>query len=98
MRFHIKTMSCAACARAITHAIHTAFPAAELEIDLTSKTVRVSAKASAAQILGVFAAAGFPAEPVAETGQGAGSCCSASTGAEMRGCARPRTPDSTPVP
>lgn len=98
MQFRIKNMSCAFCARAITHAIHTAFPAAKLEIDLPSKTVRVSAEASAAQILGVFAAAGYPAEPVAEAGQGAGSCCSTSTGAEVRGCARARTPDSTPVP
>ena len=63
MEFTIATMNCGGCASAVTNAIRSVDPEADIRIDLEAKSVRVASAASANAVSTVLAEAGFPAVP-----------------------------------
>ena len=59
MEFAVQDMSCGECAHAISRAIAGPDPAAEAEIDVSSKIVKITPTVPATQLLAAIAAAGF---------------------------------------
>jgi copper chaperone len=60
MQFHIDSMTCGGCARAVTAAIQALDPSAVVTADPPARTVRVDSILNEAAIRAVLAAAGFP--------------------------------------
>jgi copper chaperone len=60
MQFHVDSMTCGGCARAVTAAIRALDPAAKVTADPPSRTVQVDSSLSEPAIRAVLAAAGFP--------------------------------------
>lgn len=59
MELEVLDMSCGGCASAITRAITGVDPAAKLDIDLTTKSVKVNSTLAPESVLAAIAAAGF---------------------------------------
>jgi copper chaperone len=59
IEFQIPAMSCGHCVQAITEAVKTADPAADVSIDLPSKTVRVQTTADRQALVEQLSEAGY---------------------------------------
>jgi copper chaperone len=57
--FVVSDMTCDACVRAITHAVHSVDPAAGVAVDLAAKRVRVDSAAPSAALAEAMDDAGF---------------------------------------
>jgi len=57
--FKVEAMSCGHCVRAVTEAIRAADPAAKVDVDLTSKAVRVESSRPRAELAQALAEAGY---------------------------------------
>lgn len=60
--FKVSGMSCGHCIRAITQAVQENDPAAEVQVDLGAKEVRVASKQSEEQVLQAIRGSGYDAE------------------------------------
>lgn len=60
--FKVQGMSCGHCVRAITEAVQALDAAAEVQVALSEGEVRISARASAEQLLAAIDEAGYSAE------------------------------------
>lgn len=77
--FQISDMTCGHCAGAIGRAIAAVDPHARVDVSIPDKQVRISSRATQAELVDAIAAAGYTAEAV-EAGpprahQPAGGCC-----------------------
>lgn len=61
MRFRIENMTCGGCARSVTKAIQSIDPHAEVSANVEARLVDVDSRESAAGVVAVLSAAGFPA-------------------------------------
>ncbi|MFM0292177.1 MULTISPECIES: heavy-metal-associated domain-containing protein [Paraburkholderia] len=59
MEFEIKDMSCGGCANLITRAVTSVDPAAKLDIDVTTKVVKIDSALAVERLVAVIEAAGF---------------------------------------
>jgi copper chaperone len=59
--FKVQGMTCAHCVRAVTHAIQSEDPAAEVQVDLAKGEVRVQSQLEAEQVIGLIEEEGYPA-------------------------------------
>ena len=59
IEFQIPAMSCGHCVQAVTEAVKTADPAADVSIDLPSKTVRVQTTADRQALVEQLTKAGY---------------------------------------
>ncbi|HZF79945.1 MAG TPA: heavy-metal-associated domain-containing protein [Rubrivivax sp.] len=59
IEFQIPAMSCGHCVQAVTEAVKTADPAADVSIDLPSKTVRVQTTADRQALVEQLTEAGY---------------------------------------
>ncbi|HLL17177.1 MAG TPA: heavy-metal-associated domain-containing protein [Rubrivivax sp.] len=59
IEFQIPAMSCGHCVQAVTEAVKTADPAADVSIDLPSKTVRVQTTADRQALVEQLSEAGY---------------------------------------
>jgi copper chaperone len=78
VELNVKEMTCGHCVHAVTQAVKTLDPEAEVEVDLSSKRVRVEGQTSAAELMRALGAAGFPAVPAGEDARPAATrkgCC-----------------------
>lgn len=57
----VPDMSCGHCRATVTAAIRGVVPAAEVEVDLTARRVRVGGAGEAGRLVAALAAAGYPA-------------------------------------
>jgi copper chaperone len=57
--FKVEAMSCAHCVRAVTEAIHSADPAAKVDVDLALKAVRVESSRPRAELARALVEAGY---------------------------------------
>lgn len=62
MVFSVPNMKCGGCARSVTAALHTADPAAEIEVDLERREVIVRSLANETRLIAALRAAGFDGE------------------------------------
>ncbi|AAO54294.1 MULTISPECIES: heavy-metal-associated domain-containing protein [Pseudomonas syringae group] len=60
--FTVQGMTCGHCVRAVTEAIKNADPAAELQVELASKQVKVQSSLSPEQIIGLIGEEGYQAQ------------------------------------
>ncbi len=63
MKFHIPEMNCGHCKATVTTALTTLDPAAQVEVDLTTRTIAVSSTRDAAAIIAALDGVGFDASP-----------------------------------
>lgn len=63
MRFHIESMTCGGCARAVTAAIRKVDPDAAVDADPPTHAVSVTTARPRADIVAALEAAGFPPAP-----------------------------------
>jgi copper chaperone len=61
--FNVQGMSCGHCVKAITQAVQAKDPAAEVQVDLGSRTVRVQSSLPADAVLEVIKEEGYEASP-----------------------------------
>jgi copper chaperone len=78
LRYTVEDMTCGHCVQTITRALTTLDPAAQVAIDLPSKTVEVTGEADGEAVAGAIREAGYT--PIAATKDAAaatagGSCC-----------------------
>ena len=59
LELNIAALSCGHCARAVTEAVHEIDPAAQVEVDLGTKQVRVQTQATREQVVAVLTDAGY---------------------------------------
>lgn len=59
LEFAITNLSCGHCARAVTEAVHEVDPAAQVEVDLGSKQVRVQTQAERERVVAALTEAGY---------------------------------------
>ncbi|MCC8403926.1 heavy-metal-associated domain-containing protein [Paraburkholderia sp. MMS20-SJTN17] len=59
MKLEVKDMSCGGCASAITRAVTDADPAAKVDVDMTTRTVKIDSGLSAQRVAALIEAAGF---------------------------------------
>ncbi len=57
--FHVPDMTCGGCVRAITNAVKTADPAAEIAADVPTHLVRITSRQSPDTLLAAIRDAGF---------------------------------------
>jgi len=62
MQFHIENMTCGACVRGVTKAIHAVDPQAEINADPPTRKLEITTSASQQQIEAALNDAGFPAQ------------------------------------
>ncbi|KTB61648.1 heavy-metal-associated domain-containing protein [Pseudomonas syringae] len=60
--FNVQGMTCGHCVRAVTEAIKTQEPAAEVQVELASKQVKVQSSLSPEQIIGLINQEGYQAQ------------------------------------
>ncbi|MCF5226106.1 heavy-metal-associated domain-containing protein [Pseudomonas syringae] len=60
--FTVQGMTCGHCVRAVTEAIKNADPAAEVQVELASKQVKVQSCLSPEQIIGLIGEEGYQAQ------------------------------------
>ncbi|MDB5982285.1 MAG: copper resistance protein CopZ [Pseudomonas sp.] len=58
-QFKVQGMTCGHCVRAITQAVHSSDPAAEVQVDLANAEVRVDSKLTADVISSLITAEGY---------------------------------------
>jgi len=63
--FQVEKMNCQGCARKVAAAVETVAPGAEVQVDLTRKTVEVHSQTAEAAIAAAIRDAGFPATAIA---------------------------------
>jgi copper chaperone len=63
--FHVPSMNCGGCLRAITRAVQALDPEAQIEADLEARTVKVASRQSEASLLNALTNGGYPAQPLA---------------------------------
>ncbi|MFL9922004.1 heavy-metal-associated domain-containing protein [Paraburkholderia fungorum] len=59
MEFEVKDMSCGGCANSITRAVTSVDPAARLDIDVTTKVVKIDSALPLDRLVAVIEEAGF---------------------------------------
>ncbi len=59
LEFKVQAMSCSHCVAAITEAVRSIDPQADVEVDLSSKTVRVESSASRERVAASLIEAGY---------------------------------------
>lgn len=62
MEFNIPAMSCGHCAGAVTQAVKSLDPAAQVDVDLASKKVVVQSSRDRPALAAALAQAGYPAQ------------------------------------
>lgn len=79
--FHVPSMTCRGCARAVTTAVHALDTAAKVRVDLARNVLSVEdTRATPAELVAALAEAGYPAvqqEPEHLRGTQPGCCCAA---------------------
>lgn len=78
LELDVTGMTCGHCVRAVTQAIRTADPEADVQVDLAAKRVRIQGRGTADELIRVLGAAGYPARPAAHATQATVSrrgCC-----------------------
>ena len=60
LEFDITTLSCGHCVRAVTEAVQELDPAAQVEVDLGTKHVRVQTGAERDRVVAALVDAGYP--------------------------------------
>ncbi|WP_024682378.1 heavy-metal-associated domain-containing protein [Pseudomonas syringae] len=60
--FTVQGMTCGHCVRAVTEAIKSDDPAAQVQVELTSKQVKVQSSLSPEQIIGLIGEEGYQAQ------------------------------------
>ena len=60
LEFDITTLSCGHCVRAVTEAVQELDPAAQVEVDLGTKHVRVQTAAERERVVAALVDAGYP--------------------------------------
>jgi copper chaperone len=63
LEFDIAALSCGHCARAVTEAVQELDPAAQVQVDLATKHVRVDTQADRERVVAALAEAGYPPAP-----------------------------------
>ncbi len=63
--FHIPTMTCGHCVRAVTQAVHSVDPKAKVEVHLAEHRIDVTSIASTTSLSAAIAAAGYVNAPKA---------------------------------
>ncbi|ALI06753.1 MULTISPECIES: heavy-metal-associated domain-containing protein [Pseudomonas] len=61
--FNVQGMSCGHCVKAITQAVQAKDPAADVQVDLGAKTVRVQSSLAADAVLAVIKEEGYEVSP-----------------------------------
>ena len=59
-QLQVDTMSCGHCVGAVTKAVQAIDPAAKVEVDLASKTVKIDSASALAPLKSAIADAGYP--------------------------------------
>lgn len=59
LEFDIANLSCGHCARAVTEAVHEVDPAAQVDVDLGRKHVRVATQAARDRVVAALVEAGY---------------------------------------
>ncbi len=59
MEFEVKDMSCGGCANSIARAVNSVDPAARLDIDVTTKVVKIDSALPLDRLVAVIEEAGF---------------------------------------
>jgi len=59
MEFEVKDVSCGGCANSITRAVNSVDPAARLDIDVTTKVVKIDSALPLDRLVAVIEEAGF---------------------------------------
>lgn len=62
LEFNVPKMSCGSCARAITDAVRSVYPAAVVEVDLSTRRVSVRSELGPERIEAAIEEAGYAAE------------------------------------
>lgn len=77
LRYTVEDMTCGHCVQTITQALNTLDPAANVAIDLSSKTVEVTSGAGGEAVAGAIREAGYTPVPASEeaTWSAGPSCC-----------------------
>lgn len=63
-RFNVQGMTCAHCVRAITQALQSSDPAADVKVDLASGEVRVESTLTAEAIISLISAEGYAVQVI----------------------------------
>jgi copper chaperone len=61
LELQVAGMTCGHCVRAVTQAIRSLDPGAQVQVDLAGRRVRVEAKSTVDQLINALGAAGYPA-------------------------------------
>jgi copper chaperone len=81
IELRIEGMTCGHCVSAVTRAVKTVDPEANVQVDLGTGRVRVDSRSSADALGKAIAEAGYPASPAGEQAPAAarkkGGCCGA---------------------
>lgn len=70
LRFRVPNMACGGCAKSVTTALSSVDPKARVEIDSSTREVRVETSAGEEELLAVLEEAGYPAERRPESAVG----------------------------
>ena len=65
--FHVPSMNCGGCLRAVTRSVLALDPQAKVEADMDARTIRVASTKSEASLLGALSDCGYPAQPLAHS-------------------------------
>jgi copper chaperone len=66
LELNVNAMTCGHCVRAVTQAVKTVDPQAQVHVDLGAKRVSVEGRSPAAEVIRALEAAGYPAVPARE--------------------------------
>jgi copper chaperone len=80
LELNVTGMTCGHCVHAVTQAVRTLDPQADVQVDLASKRVRVEGHSSAGELIAALGAAGYPAT------RAAGAAAAAATRKGCCGC------------
>ena len=78
LELNVNGMTCGHCVRAVTQAVKTVDPEAQVHVDLGAKRVSVEGRISADEVIRALDAAGYPAVPAREAapaGASRNGCC-----------------------
>ena len=65
MELDVTGMTCGHCVRAVTQAVRTAAPEADVQVDLAAKRVRIQSRSTPEELIRALGAAGYPARQAA---------------------------------
>ena len=63
IELNVKDMTCGHCITAVTRAVKSVDPSAEVQVDLGSGRVRVDGRSAAGELIRALGDAGYPASP-----------------------------------